>query len=109
MQYYYIAKLFLAVYNPNVSKIGLGYQRQRREISAEVLENAEAACGIAFSSKSVSARLTACTAVLACGPWFHERPRKEQEQLLHLLKRAEIENAWPTAPLVQGLMEEWAW
>ncbi|KAL2007462.1 hypothetical protein VTN00DRAFT_8900 [Thermoascus crustaceus] len=42
VQYYYIAKLFLAIYNPNTPRIGLGYQRHRRTISDEVLRNAEA-------------------------------------------------------------------
>lgn len=109
MQYYYIAKLFLAIYNPNTPRIGLGYQRHRRTISEEVLRNAEAVCGIAFATSLVAARLTACTAVIACGPWFHNRPREEQEQLLQLLKRTEMESALPTASLMQGLMEEWGW
>lgn len=109
MQYYYIAKLFLAAYNPNVPKIGLGYQRLRKEITNEVLRNAEAVCGIAFCTKAASARLTACTAIIACGPWFHERLHEEQEQLLELLERARIENAWPTESLAHGLIEEWGW
>ncbi|PSS28468.1 hypothetical protein M430DRAFT_132978 [Amorphotheca resinae ATCC 22711] len=109
MQYYYIAKLFLAVYNPSIPKIGLGYQRQRRAIAEEVLQNAEAVCGIAFSSSLVAARLTACVAIIACGPWFIERDREQQEMLLQLLRRAEVENAWPTSFLTQGLMGEWAW
>lgn len=109
IQYYYIAKLFLAVNNPNVPKIGLGYQRLRRTTSEEVLKNAEAVCGIAFATTLVAARLTACTAIIACGPWFHDRPRAEQEQLLGLLKRAEEETAMPTASLTQGLIEEWGW
>jgi hypothetical protein len=109
MQYYYIAKLFLAVYNPDIPKIGLGYQRQRRAIAEEVLQNAEAVCGIAFSSSLVAARLTACVSIIACGPWFIERDREQQEMLLQLLRRAEVENAWPTSYLTQGLMGEWAW
>lgn len=109
IQYYYIAKLFLAVYNPNIPKIGLGYQRLRRTVSEEVLQNAEAVCGIAFTTSLAAARLTACTAIVACGPWFHERPRAEQELLLQLLKRASAESAYPTASLAQGLMEEWGW
>ncbi|PMD15758.1 hypothetical protein NA56DRAFT_649841 [Hyaloscypha hepaticicola] len=109
MQYYYIAKLFLAVYNPDIPKIGLGYQRQRRAIAEEVLQNAEAVCGIAFSSSLVAARLTACVSMIACGPWFIEREREQQEMLLQMLRRAEVENAWPTSYLTQGLMGEWAW
>jgi hypothetical protein len=109
MQYHYIAKLFLAVYNPSIPKIGLGYQRQRRAIAEKVLQNAEAVCGIAFSSSLVAARLTACVAIIACGPWFIERDREQQEMLLQLLRIAETENAWPTSFLTQGLMGEWAW
>ncbi|KAF7125853.1 hypothetical protein CNMCM5793_002146 [Aspergillus hiratsukae] len=109
IQYYYIAKLFLAIYNPVVPRIGLGYQRHRRSISEEVLRNAEAVCGIAFATSLVAARLTARTAIIACGPWFHDRPRAEQDLLLQLLKRTEMESALPTEPLIQGLMEEWGW
>jgi hypothetical protein len=78
-------------------------------MSEEVLQNAEAVCGIAFATSLVAARLTACTAIIACGPWFHDRPRMEQEQLLQLLKRVEAETAYPTGSLTQGLMEEWGW
>lgn len=109
VQYYYIAKLFLAVYNPIVPRIGLGYRRHRRDVSDDVLRNAEAVCGIAFKTSLVAARLTACTAIVACGPWFHGCPREEQEQLLQLLKRTEVESALPTESLIQGLMEEWEW
>jgi hypothetical protein len=109
MQYYYMAKFLLAIYNPNVPKIGLGYQQHRRTVSEEVLQNTEAVCGIALSSSLANARLTACTAIMACGPWFEERPREEQELLLSLLSRAEKENAWPTAALAQGLKKEWGW
>ncbi|RAO67520.1 uncharacterized protein BHQ10_003532 [Talaromyces amestolkiae] len=108
-QYYYIAKLFLAIYNPVVPRIGLGYQRHRKSISDEVLRNAEAVCGIASATSLVAARLTARTAIIACGPWFHDRPRAEQELLLQLLKRTEMESALPTESLIQGLMVEWGW
>ncbi|KAJ6097018.1 hypothetical protein N7486_007764 [Penicillium sp. IBT 16267x] len=109
MQYYYIAKLFLAVYNPVVPRIGLGAQKHRKSISDEVLQNAEAVCGIAFATSLVAVKLTACTAIIACGPWFHDRPRAEQELLLQLLRRTEMESARPTESLIQGLMEEWEW
>jgi hypothetical protein len=109
MQYYYIAKLFLAIYNPNIPKIGLGYQRQRQAVLDEVFQNSEAVCGIALSSSLSNARLTACTAIMAAGPWFRNRPYEEQELLLQLLGRAQKENAWPTEALAQGLMEEWGW
>jgi hypothetical protein len=89
--------------------MGLGYQRHRRSISGEVLRNAEAVCGIALSTSLVAARLTACKAIIACGPWFHERSRAEQELLLQLLKQTEMETALPTESLIQGLMEEWGW
>ncbi|KAJ5609967.1 hypothetical protein N7510_006686, partial [Penicillium lagena] len=109
IQYYYIAKLFLAVYNPVVPRIGLGYQKHRKRTSYEVLQNAEAVCGIAFATSLVAVQLTACTAIIACGPWFHDRPRAEQELLLQLLRRTEIESARPMESLIQGLMEEWDW
>ena len=109
MQYYYIARLFLAIYDPNTPKAGLGYQRLRRNIDEEVLKNAEAVCGISLATPLAAARITACTAIVACGPWFHDRPTEQQELLLQLLKNAEIENALPTASLAQGLQEEWGW
>ena len=107
VQYYYIAKLFLAAYNPNIPRIGLGYQRHRRAVADEVLENAEAVCGIALNTKLVAARLTAVTAMIACGPWFDSRPHEEQDVLLQLLENVEVEHALPTSVLSQGLMEEW--
>ena len=109
IQYYYIAKLFLAIYNPSQPKVGLGYQRHRRAMANEVLESAEAVLGISLAMPTPAAKVTACNAIIACGPWFHERPREEQEVLLALLKRAEQENALPTASLVQGLIGEWDW
>ncbi|KAK5225501.1 hypothetical protein LTR99_000902 [Exophiala xenobiotica] len=109
MQYYYIARLFLAIYNPNTPKVGLGYQRLRRNMDEEVLKNAEAVIGISLATPLAAARITACTAIVACGPWFHDRPREQQELLLQLLKKAELENALPTASLAQGLKDEWNW
>ncbi|KAK4949871.1 hypothetical protein LTR10_011713 [Elasticomyces elasticus] len=107
--YYYIARIFLAHYNPQTLKVGLGSQRLRRTMDEEVLKNAEAVCGISLASPLAAARITACTAIVACGPWFHVRPVEQQDLLLRLLKKAEVENALPTASLVQGLKEEWAW
>ncbi|KIX96706.1 uncharacterized protein Z520_07425 [Fonsecaea multimorphosa CBS 102226] len=109
MQYYYIARLFLAIYNPSAPKVGLGYQRLRRTMDEEVLKNAEAICGISLATPLAAARITTCTALVACGPWFHDRPIEQQELILQLLKRAEVENALPTASLAQGLKEEWNW
>ncbi|KAK5031828.1 hypothetical protein LTS07_004449 [Exophiala sideris] len=109
IQYYYIARIFLAHYNPQTLKVGLGSQRLRRTMDEEVLKNAEAVCGISLASPLAAARITACTAIVACGPWFHVRPVEQQDLLLRLLKKAEVENALPTASLVQGLKEEWAW
>lgn len=109
MQYCYIARLFLAQYNPKTPKVGLGSQRLRRTIDEEVLKNAEAICGISLATPLAAARVTACTAIVACGPWFHHRPAEEQNLLLQLLKKAETENALPTASLAKSLKEEWDW
>ena len=81
MQYYHMAKLFAAVYNANIPKLGLGYQRLRKSVAEEVLRHVQAVCGIALSTELPTAPLTACTAIIACGPWFHDRPRQEQELL----------------------------
>jgi hypothetical protein len=109
MQYYYIARLFLAIYRSNAPKVGLGYQRIRRTMDNDVLMNAEAICGISLNTPLAAARITTCTALVACGSWFHERPPEQQELILQLLRRANIENALPTANLVQGLKAEWNW
>ncbi|KAK7888416.1 hypothetical protein LTR67_008762 [Exophiala xenobiotica] len=109
MQYYHIARIFLALCRPKVPHLGLRYQRGRRAISAEVLTHVRAVCGICCSTSLVTARLTACTALIACGSWFAESSREEQELVLQILKRAQQENAWPTESLSQELMEEWGW
>lgn len=109
MQYYYIARLFLAIYKPNAPKVGLGYQRLRRLMDEEVLLNAEAICGISLATTLAAARITTCTALVACGPWFHERPLEQQELILQLLRRADTENGLPTGNLIQGLKAEWSW
>ena len=97
------------MYDPNIPKLGLGYQRLRKPVAEEVLRHAQAVCSIALSTELITARFTASTAIIACGPWFHERLCEEQELLLHLLKRADVENVWPTASLAQALVEEWNW
>ena len=106
IQYCHMAKLFLAVYNPDIPKLGLGYQRLRKSVAEEVFKHAKAVCGIALFAELPTAPLTA---IIACGPWFHDRPREEQELLPSVMKRAEVENAWSTASLAQGLMEERDW
>ncbi len=94
MQYYYIARLFLAIYNPNTPKVGLGYQRLRRNMDEEVLKNAEAVIGISLATPLAAARITACTAIVACGPWFHDRPIEQQELEVNG-KSGEAMKSWP--------------
>ncbi|OAG38744.1 hypothetical protein AYO21_07097 [Fonsecaea monophora] len=107
-QYYHLAKILLALYNPSLQRPGAGlkYQRAHLEMERDVLEHARLACGIASSNDFVTTRFTLCAILLTCGGWFRSPP--EQEAIIDLLSATGKESGWPTESVIEALKESWA-
>jgi hypothetical protein len=48
-----------------------------------------------------------CCAVVAFGPFLGKRA--EQDILVDILRKTEADIAWPTAAVVDTLIDEWRW
>lgn len=74
----------------------------------EVLEYSRALLATCVSNNNfLPARLTVCCAVVAFGPFLGKRT--EQDILVDILQKTEADIAWPTAAVVDTLIDEWRW
>lgn len=107
-QYLDLSRILLAVYNPTLPRLGPGAAQAQRLTSARVREAVIQLCGIAVSMPGCEpALIQACMAIALCGEHFSDR--LEQDSLLGLLSRLEIEHGLETASTAQSLRLAWLW
>lgn len=107
MQYYYTAMILLLVADSSRLKLGVGYRESRQALEAEVAANFSVLLGISTNGDDIQGRLGACHVVSVCAPWVTDR--MHQDATIHILRRLERENAWPTRAIALAAMEEWQW
>lgn len=108
LQHVEIASLMLAVYDPRQPRLGLGALSAHRNLAAQIRKATLKVCGLALSNKKCPPALVdAAVMISVCGSYFEESPREEQDALVGLLERLEMEHAWPTGSVVSALREAW--
>ncbi|KAK8203410.1 hypothetical protein M8818_005301 [Zalaria obscura] len=107
MQYYHITMILLAVGDSQRITIGFGNRAARNSLQQEVEHHADMLFGVCTTADEPGASITACNAVSVCAPWLAKRD--QQESLIAMLRRVEIEAAWPTRRIALAAMEEWEW
>jgi hypothetical protein len=108
VQHLEIARILLAVYNPNIPRLGPGQRAATRDMDRDLKSIILRLCGIALSNQhSPPGLITASVAIAMCGDRFTDRA--EQQALLAVLVKLEDEHAWPTHATQKFLKEAWGW
>ncbi|EAA64490.1 hypothetical protein AN2379.2 [Aspergillus nidulans FGSC A4] len=106
VQHLELARILLAVYNPALPRLGLGYQRSMRDLSGELRAAVLRLCGIGVSNRQNPPSLTtALLGIVVCGE--HIEDRNEQCALLGLLDELEYHHGWPVASYRNQLEVSW--
>ncbi|KAL2807840.1 hypothetical protein BJX63DRAFT_57520 [Aspergillus granulosus] len=106
VQHVELARILLAVYNPNIPKLGLGHRAAMRAVSEELRGCVLRLCGIAVHNrKNPPSLTTALLGIMVCGEHFDDRA--EQEALLSLLEELEHDLGWPVGNSRDRLKQSW--
>ena len=106
-QYYLITRLLLIAHQPELPRVGPQRLKLARRNEDEIRQAVRKLCGVALSNPETEpALLVACQGISLCGDYLLDA--KEQEAVVHLLKKAEAETAWPTANLLDSLRSTWS-
>ncbi|KAL2847591.1 hypothetical protein BJX68DRAFT_276452 [Aspergillus pseudodeflectus] len=108
VQHVELARILLAVYNPNIPRLGLGHRAAMRALSEELRGCVLRLCGIAVHNrKNPPSLTTALLGIVVCGEHFENRA--EQQALLGLLDELEYDLGWPVGNSRDRLKQSWGW
>jgi hypothetical protein len=106
VQHVELARILLAVYNPNIPRLGLGHRAAMRALSEELRGCVLRLCGIAVHNrKNPPSLTTALLGIVVCGEHFEDRA--EQRALLGLLDELEYDLGWPVGNSRDRLKQSW--
>ncbi|KAL4757600.1 uncharacterized protein BDW70DRAFT_171141 [Aspergillus foveolatus] len=106
VQHLELARILLAVYNPALPRLGIGYRGTMRDLSRELRTAVLRLCGIAVSNRQNPPSLTtALLGIVVCGE--HIEDGDEQCALLGLLDELEYHHGWPIASYRNQLEVSW--
>ncbi|KAL2839666.1 hypothetical protein BJY01DRAFT_257699 [Aspergillus pseudoustus] len=95
VQHVELARILLAVYDPNIPRLGLGHRAAMRALSEELRGCVLRLCGIAVHNrKNPPSLTTALLGIVVCGDHFEDRA--EQQAILALLDELEYDLGWPS-------------
>ncbi|KAL3423508.1 arca-like protein [Phlyctema vagabunda] len=108
IQHFMLAQILLAIFNPNIPRIGGSRNTALRSMEEEIKSRLRELCGIGMSNRwTPPGMFTASMGISLCGDRFTERI--DQEALLDVLANTEKDHARPTAVLQQQMMKSWGW
>ncbi|KAL4784476.1 hypothetical protein BJX76DRAFT_357076 [Aspergillus varians] len=108
VQHIELARILLAVYDPNIPKLGFGHRESMRVLSEELRAAVLRLCGIAvYNRQNPPSLTTALLGIVVCGEHFENRA--EQRALLELLDELEYHHGWPAGSYRDRLKESWEW
>ncbi|KAL4954371.1 hypothetical protein BDW69DRAFT_183591 [Aspergillus filifer] len=106
VQHIELARILLAVYNPNLPRLGFGHRESMRVLSEELRASVLRLCGIAVHNRQNPPSLTtALLGIVVCGEHF-DNPA-EQNALLELLDELEWHHGWPVGDYRRRLKHSW--
>ncbi|KAL4819580.1 hypothetical protein BDW67DRAFT_181916 [Aspergillus spinulosporus] len=106
VQHLELARILLAVYNPALPRLGIGYRGSMRDLSRELRAAVLRLCGIAVSNRQNPPSLTtALLGIVVCGE--HIEDGAEQRALMGLLDELEYHHGWPVANYRNQLGVSW--
>ncbi|KAL4928792.1 uncharacterized protein BDV17DRAFT_291419 [Aspergillus undulatus] len=108
VQHIELARILLAVYNPNIPKLGFGHRESMRVLSEGLKASVMRLCGIAVHNrKNPPSLTTALLGIVVCGEHFDDR--SEQRALIELLDKLEWHHGWPVGNYRDRLKQSWGW
>ncbi|KAL4921347.1 hypothetical protein BDW62DRAFT_174487 [Aspergillus aurantiobrunneus] len=108
VQHIELARILLAVYDPNIPKLGLGHRESMRVLSEQLRAAVLRLCGIAVHNRQNPPSLTtALLGIVVCGEHFENRV--EQRGLSALLDELEYHHGWPVGSYRVRLKQSWGW
>ncbi|KAL2816017.1 hypothetical protein BDW59DRAFT_175948 [Aspergillus cavernicola] len=106
VQHVELARILLAVYDPNIPKLGFGHRASMRALSLQLRASVLRLCGIAVHNrKNPPSLTTALLGIVVCGEHFDDLG--EQTALLGLLDELEYDLGWPVGNYRDRLRESW--
>lgn len=107
MQYYHLARVVLAIYDPELTRLGFGSHRARKNSERTVLDGLRNIVGLASTNEDLlNCFFEACHILRACGGYL--RDEAEQNAAVVFLERAEQKLGWRTGKTIQELRSTWA-
>ncbi|KAK5051388.1 hypothetical protein LTR84_003040 [Exophiala bonariae] len=103
-QFYYTAKVMLAVYYSNKQQAG-NVHWMRNYIESEIVSPTRLLCGLCMSSNNIGTNLNGSHLMAWCGQYFSGQ--KEQTQLLEFLTKFGEKTKWPNQTSSKRLQEQW--
>ncbi|RDW78917.1 uncharacterized protein DSM5745_05769 [Aspergillus mulundensis] len=108
VQHLELARVLLAVYDPSIPRLGLGYRQSMRGLSEKLRAALLRLCGIAvYNRQNPPSLTTALLGIVVCGEYIADA--KEQRALLGLLDELEFHHGWPVASYRGRLKGAWGW
>ena len=106
LQYYCLCKIVLAIYDPQLRKLGFASHRLRKTSEITVVDNLRMAVGLAVSNPDVTNAMFQGSHILSvCGSYLHDR--RDQEAAVDFLVGMQNTMGWRTTQIIQDLREQW--
>lgn len=107
LQYYHLARVVLAIYDPALTRLGFGSLRARKQCEKIVLDGMRHIVGLASSNEDVTNAIFEASHILkTCGGYLKEEG--EQNATIAFLERAQQRMGWTTSKTIAELRSQWS-
>lgn len=107
LQYYHLARVVLAIYDPELLRLGFGTLRARKQAERVVVDGMRNIVGLAASNEDVTNAIFEASHILkACGGYLKDEG--EQNAAVAFLQRAQSRIGWVTNKTIADLRSQWA-
>ncbi|KAK8183121.1 hypothetical protein IWZ00DRAFT_368909 [Phyllosticta capitalensis] len=105
-QYYSLAKILLASYDPHLLRLGFGSHKLRKISEGIILSNLRIVVGLAITNPFASSAMNhASHILLTCGSYFEDE--RDRECAVEFLEDMERKIGWRTERVISVLREQW--
>lgn len=107
LQYYHLARVVLAIYDPTLTRLGFGSLRARKQCERIVLDGVRHIVGLASSNEDVTNAIFEASHILkTCGGYLKDEG--EQNAAVAFLERAQQRMGWTTSKTIAELRTQWS-
>lgn len=107
MQYYHLSRVVLAIYDPELARLGFANRRARKTSERVVVDAIRNIVGLANSNRDYLNSMFEASHVLAtCGSYLHDEG--EQNAAIAFLKLVQRKAGWTTTKTIAELRNQWS-